>query len=57
VMAAAGFSLALLSADWEEERSTWNRLTSPRDAASLMEQMEEGFNLELTNLSDLPEKE
>ena len=53
VMAAAGFSLALLSADWEEQRSTWNRLTSPRDADSLME---EGLSLELKNLSDTPEK-
>ena len=38
VMAAVGFSLAVLSADWEEKRSTWNLLTSPRDSASLMEE-------------------
>eukprot|EP00439_Symbiodinium_sp_Y106_P036572 s5173_g4.t1 len=55
VLAAAGFSLAMLSADWEEERSTWNRLTSPRDAATLLE---EGFspNLELMNISAKEER-
>eukprot|EP00439_Symbiodinium_sp_Y106_P062235 s209_g9.t1 len=52
VMAAAGFSLAVLSADWGEQRSTWNRLTSPsQDTASLLEEGKSP-NVELMNVSD-----
>ncbi|CAE7904859.1 AKT1 [Symbiodinium microadriaticum] len=61
VMAAAGFSLAVLSADWGEQRSTWNRLTSPsaqsaQDAASLLEEGKSP-NVELMNVSDTVAKE
>ncbi|CAE7730434.1 AKT1 [Symbiodinium sp. CCMP2592] len=58
VLAAAGFSLAMLSADWEEERSTWKRLTSPSRDWDAVSTLEQGFspNLELMNISAKEER-